>query len=151
MNTRRILICTLRWATSATLAVSGYIHAQLWGEEYHSLPVIGLLFLFQAGVSFAFAVLLLIGTPPLALRVGAAGVAAGALAGFIASRTVGLFGFTEHGLQPAPQALLSLLAETATLLLLAVWQATLIAQERAAGPPARTHEWRPPATRTPPN
>jgi hypothetical protein len=42
------------------------------------------------------------------------------LGGFVLSRTVGLYGFVEHGLQPAPQALLSLVFEIAVLLLLAM-------------------------------
>ncbi|WP_037868929.1 hypothetical protein [Streptomyces sp. NRRL S-813] len=133
MSDRRLLSATLRAAIAATLAGSGYIHAQLYVDEYRFIHVVGLLFLLQASVSFAVAALLLIGMPPL-LRVAAAGVALGALAGFAASRTVGVFGFTEKGLQPAPQALLSLLAETCTLLLLAVWQATV--PDRVVAAPA---------------
>lgn len=52
-------------------------------------------------------------------RLAAIALAAGALIGFAASRTVGIFGFIERGLQPAPQALISVLAEVATLALLA--------------------------------
>jgi hypothetical protein len=110
-------------ATAATLATSGAIHAQLYLSGYRSIPVIGTLFLLQASASVALAVLLLAGTllrPPALLYLAAAGTAAGALAGFAASRTTGIFGFTERGLQPAPQSLLTLLAETATLALLAV-------------------------------
>ncbi|MFD4955756.1 hypothetical protein, partial [Streptomyces sp. NPDC058451] len=110
---------------------------------------VGPLFLLQASVSFAVAALLLIGMPPL-LRLAAAGVALGALGGFAASRTVGVFGFTEHGLQPAPQALLSILAEAGTLLLLAIWQATVTRQGRAARPPLRAPVWDQAITRTPP-
>ncbi|MFF8592201.1 hypothetical protein ACF061_12265 [Streptomyces sp. NPDC015220] len=150
MNTRRLLVPALRWATAATLAAGGYIHARLYIDEYRFIHIIGPLFLLQAGASFALAALLLIGTPPLLLRIGAAGVALGALGGFTASRTVGVFGFTEHGLQPAPQALLSLLAETGTLLLLALWQVTVTGRRpRAVRPPVRTPAWA--TTRTPPD
>ena len=65
---------------------------------------------------------LLIGTvipEPRLLWLAAAGLAGGALIGFGLSRTVGLFGFVERGLQPAPQALLSILAETAVFALAA--------------------------------
>ncbi|MET8771568.1 hypothetical protein [Streptomyces sp. NPDC004658] len=148
MNTRRLLAPALRSATAATLAAGGYLHAQLYIDGYRFIPVIGPLFLLQAGASLALAVLLLIGTPPLLLRIAAAGVALGALGGFAASRTVGVFGFTEHGLRPAPQAVLSLLAETGTLLLLAVWQLTLAGRPRVARPPVATDAWA--ATRTPP-
>ncbi|MDX3076640.1 hypothetical protein [Streptomyces sp. MI02-7b] len=151
MNTRRLPVLVLRWATAATLAAGGYIHAELYLDEYRFVHLIGPLFLLQAGTSFALAALLLWGTPPLLLRAAAAGVALGALGGFAASRTVGVFGFTERGLQPAPQALLSLLAETGTLLLLAAWQMALAAQHRAARP-LLTPPIRPRATtRTPPD
>ena len=110
-------------ATAATLATSGAVHAQLYLSGYRTIPVIGTLFLLQASASIALAVLLLAGAllrAPATLYLAAAATAAGALAGFAASRTTGIFGFTERGLQPAPQALVSLLAEAATLVLLAV-------------------------------
>ncbi|WP_073946349.1 hypothetical protein [Streptomyces kebangsaanensis] len=149
MSTGRLLAPALRWATAATLAASGYIHARLYADEYRFIHIVGPLFLLQASVSFAVAALLLIGMPPL-MRIAAAGVALGALGGFAASRTVGVFGFTEHGLQPAPQALLSLLAETGTLLLLATWQATATEQHRAARPSVRTPIWERASLHTPP-
>ncbi|WP_405883540.1 hypothetical protein OG762_36405 [Streptomyces sp. NBC_01136] len=151
MSTERLLAPALRSAIAATLAASGYIHAQLYVDEYRFIHIIGPLFLLQASVAFAVAALLLIGTPPLPLRAAAAGVALGALAGFSASRTVGVFGFTEHGLQPAPQAVLSLLAETGTLLLLAIYRATVTRQRRSARRPAGTPTWDRAATHTPPN
>ncbi|MFF8950051.1 hypothetical protein ACF09I_14875 [Streptomyces sp. NPDC014940] len=137
MNIRRLPIPALRWTTAATLAAGGYVHAQLYVDEYRFIHIIGPLFLLQASASFALAALLLLGTPPLLLRAAAAGVALGVLGGFTASRTVGVFGFTERGLQPAPQAILSLLAETGTLLLLAIWQMTVATRHRAARPPVR--------------
>jgi hypothetical protein len=86
----------------------------------------------QASASFAVAALLIVGAlivdEPLAVRLAGAAVAAGALVGFVASRTIGVFGFVEHGLQPWPYALLSLLAEAGVLLLLAV--AVPVAQRR---------------------
>jgi hypothetical protein len=116
---RSTLIDTgLRIAAAATLATSGYIHAQLYVTGYRFLHVVGVLFLLQASVSFAVAALLLVGGP-VYLRLAAAGAAAGALGGFLASRTIGVFGFTEKGWQPSPQSLLSVLVEVATLLLVA--------------------------------
>ncbi|MFC1411885.1 hypothetical protein ACEZCY_21760 [Streptacidiphilus sp. N1-12] len=117
MNRRTPIDLALRAAVAATLAVSGYIHAQLYVTGYHFIHIVGVLFLLQAAASFALAALLLLGAPAL-MRFAAAGAAAGALAGFAASRTVGVFGFTERGLEPSPQSLISILAETATLLLL---------------------------------
>ncbi|MER5792111.1 hypothetical protein [Streptomyces sp. NPDC001980] len=140
MNNRRLLAPALRWATAGTLAVGGYVHAQLYVDGYRFVHVIGPLFLLQASASFALAALLAAGPPPLLLRAAAAAVALGALGGFAASRTVGVFGFTEHGLQPAPQAGLGLLAETGTLVLLAAWQpagTTAAAAGRQGSPPRR--------------
>ncbi|MFD4598310.1 hypothetical protein ACFWPQ_09740 [Streptomyces sp. NPDC058464] len=137
MNSRGLPAPALRRATAATLAAGGYIHAQLYVDGYRFIHVIGPLFLLQASASLALAALLMTGTPPLLLRAGAAGVALGALGGFTASRTVGVFGFTERGLQPAPQAVLSLLAETGTLLLLATWQTAVAVAARQEVSPMR--------------
>ncbi|MEV4052085.1 hypothetical protein AB0J55_12960 [Amycolatopsis sp. NPDC049688] len=109
----------LRIATAVCLALSGFLHAQLYAGGYRVIPVIGPAFLVQAAASMAVALLLLAGGPVL-LRLAAAALAAGALAGFALSRTTGLFGFSERGFQPAPQALLSVLAEAAVLVLVAV-------------------------------
>ena len=108
-----------RLGAAVCLAVSGYIHAELYVHGYRVIPGIGPSFLLQASGSFAVALLLLVSGSPV-LRLGAAGLAAGALAGFVLSRTVGVLGFVEHGLQPAPQALISVLVEVAALVLLAV-------------------------------
>ncbi|MGE7434037.1 hypothetical protein [Kitasatospora sp. NPDC001175] len=132
MNTRRLPALALRLALAATLAASGYIHAQLYIDGYRSIHIIGSLFLLQASTSFAVAALLLLAAPPL-LRIAATTIAICTLAGFTASRTTGLFGFSENGLQPTPQALLSLIAETLTLLILAAWKASEAAAKSRAG------------------
>jgi hypothetical protein len=108
-----------RLTIAAGLAVSGFVHAELYVHGYRVIPWVGPAFLLQASGSFAIAVLFVL-SGQMILRLVAAGLAAGALAGFLLSRTIGIFGFTETGLQPAPQALISILAETATLGLLAV-------------------------------
>ncbi|MFB7668678.1 DUF6529 family protein [Kitasatospora sp. NPDC056138] len=132
MNTRSLPALALRLVLAAALAASGYIHAQLYIDGYRFVHIIGSLFLLQASTAFAVAALLLLGAP-LLLRIAAAAIAIGALAGFAASRTVGLFGFSEHGLQPAPQAVFSLIAEALALLIVAVWQASeaAVAKSRA--------------------
>lgn len=117
MNPRTLIEAALRIASAAALAVSGYIHAQLYVADYRYIHVVGVLFIIQASVSFALAALLLLG-PPLLFRLAAIGAAAGALGGFAASRTVGVFGFTEHGWDPAPQSALSVAVELAAVLLL---------------------------------
>ena len=111
----------LRLAVVATVAASGYVHADLYVHGYRFISHIGPMFLLQAAVSFALATLLL-SAGPLILQLGAAGTALGALGGFVLSRTVGIWGFTERGFEPHPDALLSVLAEIATLgLLAALW------------------------------
>jgi len=104
---------------SICLATSGYIHAQLYVRSYHFIPTIGPSFHWDAAASMAVAVLLLIRNAGV-LRILAAGLSLSGLGGFTLSRTVGLFGFTERGWQPSPQAPLSVVAWVAALVLLLV-------------------------------
>jgi hypothetical protein len=98
--------------------VTGYVHADLYvAGGYRDIHMVGPAFLLLASGAFAVAALLLV-SGSLVPRLGAAAVAAGALGGFVMSRTIGVFGFTEHGLQPAPQALISLISELTALALL---------------------------------
>ncbi|MGW2248802.1 DUF6529 family protein [Kitasatospora sp. NPDC001660] len=130
MNTRSLPALALRLVLAATLAASGYIHAQLYIDGYRFVHIIGPLFLLQASTAFAVAALLLLGAP-LFLRIAGAVIAVCTLVGFVASRTTGLFGFSEDGLQPAPQAVLSLIAEVLTLLIVVAWQPALAAAARS--------------------
>jgi len=104
---------------SICLATSGYIHAQLYVRSYHFIPTIGPSFHWDAAASMAVAVLLLIRNAGV-LQILAAGLCLSGLGGFTLSRTVGLFGFTERGWQPSPQAPLSVVAWVAALVLLLV-------------------------------
>ncbi|WP_369394624.1 hypothetical protein AB5J72_49265 [Streptomyces sp. CG1] len=108
-------------AAGATLAASGAVHAQLYLDGYRSLHAVGVLFLLQAAASFSLGALLVAGAllrPPVVIHLAAAGTALGALTGFAASRTIGVFGFIGHGLQPAPQAVISIVTECVTVLAL---------------------------------
>ncbi|MFE2093001.1 hypothetical protein [Streptomyces sp. NPDC059460] len=98
MTPRSLPALALRLVLAATLAASGYIHAQLYIDGYRFIHVIGPLFLLQAAAAFAVAALLLLAAPLLLRIAAAAAIAIGALAGFATSRTIGLFGFTERGL-----------------------------------------------------
>jgi hypothetical protein len=123
---------TLRLATAAGLALTGYTHADLYLHGYRVIPTIGLSFLLLASTCFALALLELVALAvpqPPAVRLAAGAVAAAALAGFALSRTVGVFGFVERGLQPAPQALLSIAAEAAVLVAVA---GSLVVERRRA-------------------
>ncbi len=66
----------------------------------------------------ALAVLILAGGPYW-LQLAGALLSVGTLIAFALSRTMGLFGFTERGFQPSPQAALSVIAEVLTVVLVA--------------------------------
>ena len=138
MRPKTLPEAALRLASAAALGVSGYIHAQLYVADYRYIHVVGVLFIIQASASFALAALLPLG-PPAPVRLAAIGAAAGALGGFAASRTVGVFGFTEHGWDPSPQSLLSVMVEVAAVLLLSptlVEPAKWVLRLRQHQPPA---------------
>jgi hypothetical protein len=124
-----IVNLTLRIAISASLAVSGVMHAYLYIHGYRDIPAVGPAFLVQASVFCALAVLILAGGPAWLQLVAAIG-AMGSLVAFALSRTVGLLGFTETGWQPSPYAAVTVLAEVLTLLL--VGTTALRARPRAS-------------------
>lgn len=102
-----------RLAISAGLVTTGLVHTQLYGRGYRYIDYVGPSFAIQAAAAFALAALVLIG--PWSLRAAAAVLSAASLAGFVLSRTSGLFGFTETGWQPVPQAMVAVVAEIVTL------------------------------------
>ena len=116
-----------RIALAVAVAVSGVSHAYLYMHGYQHIPLIGTAFLGQASVSFALALLIVIGGPSW-LQWAAAALAGGALAAFALSRTVGLFGFSETGWQPSPHAAISVAAE---LLTVGLWAVYLVGHRRA--------------------
>jgi hypothetical protein len=118
---------TSRIGIAAAVAVSGISHAYLYTHGYRHIPTIGDAFLLQASVSFAVAVLIVLGGPAW-LRSAAALVAGGALVAFGLSHTVGLFGFSERGWEPSPHAAVSMVAELLTVVL---WAAYLVERRRA--------------------
>jgi hypothetical protein len=116
----------VRIGLALSLAVSATSHAYLYIHGYHYIPTIGTGFLIQASVCFALALLIIIGGPGW-LQWVAAAVAGGSLVAFALSRTVGLFGFTEHGWEPSPHAVISVAAEVLTVVL---WAAALVGWRR---------------------
>jgi hypothetical protein len=111
----------VRAGFAVSLLVSAVSHAYLYVHGYQHIPKIGASFLIQASVSFAVAVLIALGGP-VWLRWAAAAIAGGSLVAFTASRTVGIFGFSEQGWEPTPYAALSVAAEVLTVL---VWAGTV--------------------------
>jgi hypothetical protein len=106
----------LRLAISATLAVSGIIHADLYIHGYRHIPTIGSAFLLQASGFCALAVLILAGAPE-SFRWAGAVLSVGTLTAFALSRTTGLFGFTERGWEPSPRAAIGAITEALTVVL----------------------------------
>jgi hypothetical protein len=113
-----VVAVAFRLGISASLAVSGVIHAYLYVNGYRDIPTIGPAFLAQAIVFCVLALLILAGGPDW-LRWVAGVLSAGALVAFALSRTVGLFGFTELGWNPSPQAAVSVIAEVLTVVFVA--------------------------------
>jgi hypothetical protein len=106
----------VRIGFAVSLLSSAASHGYLYVHGYQHIPMIGTSFLIQASVSFAVAVLILLGGPWW-LRWAAAAIAGGSLVAFALSRTAGLFGFAERGWDPAPYAAISVGAEVLTVLL----------------------------------
>lgn len=100
----------------AAMAVSAIAHARLYLHGYRFIPVVGPGFLVLTAVLGALAILILAGGPAWT-RVVAAMVSAGALVAFVLSRTIGFFGFAEHGWEPQPYAVVSVVAEVVVMAL----------------------------------
>ena len=120
---------TVGAVTAAFVAVGGYVHLCLYRHGYRTIPKIGVGFLLQVLASAVIAVALLLGPHVVAravhlsegaaeslTKLAAGSLAAGTLVAFALTRTsAGLFSFRERGLQPAPQALVALVAELGVL------------------------------------
>ena len=109
----------LTFGIVAGLLVSAASHGYLYLHGYRYIPAVGPGFLLLTSVFVALAILIALGGPAW-LRAAALLLSLGAVGAFVLSRTVGLFGFVEHGWQPAPHALVSLVAEVITVALCAV-------------------------------
>ncbi len=98
------------------LLVSSAIHLHLWSTGYRHLPTIGPLFLGQGVVGVVVALAVGITRRGWAALAGAI-LAASTVGGLLLSVEVGLFGFKDS--LSAPDAALSLVVESATLVVLA--------------------------------
>lgn len=132
-------------ATAALVAAGGYVHFCLYRHGYRTIPKIGVGFLLQIVTSAVVVMALLVG-PHLVGRVAhvndqlagtltgmaAAALATGTLVAFALTRTPGgLFNFQERGLQPAPQAMIALVAEIGVVVTVGAWFVTdHVAQRR---------------------
>jgi hypothetical protein len=126
-------VAALHWlsfAAAASVAIGGYVHFCLYRHGYSTIPVIGPGFLIQVISSAVLALALVVPWrarrighwlvhPASEVRLGALALSVGTLIAFgLTRRPGGLFNFQERGLQPAPQALVALLAEASALIFL---------------------------------
>jgi plastocyanin len=109
-----------RVVAAAAIFVGGLVHLQLYYDGYRdfSNANLGRSFMLNAVSSLVVAALLLVRGHVL-IRLAGIAVVVGTLIAFFVSRTdSGIFGFTETGLDPSPQALIALVAEIVALLAL---------------------------------
>jgi len=128
----------LRLGLAISLIVSAVSHAYLYIHGYQHIPMIGTAFLIQASGSLSLALLIVAGGPRW-IEWAAAAMAGGSLVAFVLSRTIGFFGFAEHGWDPAPHAALAVVAEALCVLLwgaLVRWPQPKRFAEAKAGTPA---------------
>jgi hypothetical protein len=116
---------------AAAIVVGGYVHYCLYRHGYRSIPKIGTGFLMQVLSSVVVAGALVLGREralhlghlsvrrTAAVRLAGLMLSIGTLGAFGLTRTpAGLFNFVERGLQPAPQAVTALVAESLAVVLL---------------------------------
>ena len=97
------------------ILIGGYVHLRLYNDGYRDIPnyALGRSFLANVIASGVVVALLALWRSPLALLAGL-GLAVGTLGAFAKSRMGnGIFGFTESGLEPSPEALIALISEIA--------------------------------------
>jgi hypothetical protein len=124
-----------RIVAAVLVAAGGAIHLELYGNGYRSFPNhdLGRSFVANAVASFAIALGLVVWRSVWPLLAGLA-VTDGTLVAFALSRTDrGIFGFTEHGFNPSPEAVLTLLIEIfAAVILVALVAKHLSGARRAS-------------------
>ncbi|HVF14604.1 MAG TPA: hypothetical protein VM942_08390 [Acidimicrobiales bacterium] len=105
-----------RLLAAGFVLIGGLIHYSLWSGGYRFIPSIGPLFLANLVVSVLVAVALLASGRRAVVAAGAA-LTLGSLGALVASRTVGLLGFTESWTEQSFQVLA---AEAAAVVALAM-------------------------------
>lgn len=107
-----------RWFAAVLVAAGGAVHLSLYLDGYQSIPRVGPLFL--ANVVAAVLIAIALAARPIGIvALAAAGFAMASLASFGLSRTVGLLGFREAGLDVRSAATLAV--EALTLSVLGLW------------------------------
>jgi len=108
-----------RVVAALLLLATGILHLRLYFDSYRHTDVGGP-FLLQAAAAFVLAVALVAWRSPISLFAGLVLMDA-TLIGFGLSRTSrGVFGFTESGFEPSPDAAISLVIEIVAAVVLVV-------------------------------
>ena len=110
----------MRLVAAAAIVVGGLVHLQLYFDGYRDFPNanLGRSFLLN-GFGSALIAIAVVARRDLIVRLAGIGMVVGTLIAFALSRSDrGVFGFTEQGFQPSPQAALTLVAEVVALVAL---------------------------------
>src|SRR5216684_2333950 len=116
----RGLVLGGRVLAAVLVLIGGYIHLKLYFDGYRDIPDanLGRSFLLNAAAALVVAVALVVWRNVLALVAGLLLVNA-TLIGFAMARTSrGVFGFTESGFQPSPEATISVIVEISAAVVL---------------------------------
>ena len=110
----------LRYLAAGLLLIGGLVHLKLYEQSYKDISGnIGKAFLANVVASVVVAIAVAL-RRDLIVRLAGIAVAGGTILAFIKSRNGGIFGFSESGLNPSPEALIALIVEIAAIVVLVV-------------------------------
>ncbi len=115
---RRQLTRGLRVAAALLVLLGGAVHLFVWVKVERSVPIIGPLFIVNVASAVVIAVALLI-RPAGLIAIAALGLSSVTLAMFVLSRTVGIFGTQEPGVDA--MGIVAAVAEMGTMVGLTAW------------------------------
>ena len=119
-----------RLPTATLLAVTGYVHFDLWRNGYRALPNVGVLFLLTT-ITAAILAVLVLARPIRLVLVAVAAFSAASLGGLLLSRTtIGVVGYTEAGW--SQDATATLAAEVGAVVAAAVLAVEVARERRGA-------------------
>jgi hypothetical protein len=111
----------LRLGAAALIVVGGIVHLKLYNDGYNDFPDanLGRSFLLNAAASAVIAAAVVFARGLVPLLAGLV-LVNGTLLAFALSRGPGIFGFTETGWNPSPEAAIALISEIAAAVILRV-------------------------------
>ena len=108
-----------RILAAALVLIGGYLHLKLYFDSYRHTDVANQ-FLLNAGASLVVAVALVVWRNVWVLVAGLVLVNATLIAFGLSRTSRGVFGFTENGFQPSPEAVISVVVEIAAAVVMVV-------------------------------